>query len=114
MALADESNQQDPGILLSWARDEFSEFYSIASSNDCALFDALVLSRVAYATSVATPRKGLAADARRVLERHTNAREQEFVRFRDAVRESEPFHALADAERNKIEDILLDPPSPVT
>ena len=97
----ESSTTRDP--LLVGARRDFSAFYGIATTQEAAWFDALVLTRAAYIRAANTAAQDRLHVSAKEIEQANELDEELFVGLRGAVRRSSAFEALSDADKGHIE-----------
>jgi hypothetical protein len=89
------------------AREEFPAFFAIATPAEVSIMDAAFVGAHAYRKTVQTPRPVPENPVRHALEIVTNHAEQLLLFVRDALRQSEAFRNLPEAERARIDRELF-------
>lgn len=89
------------------AREEFPAFFAIASPAEASIMDAAFVGAHAYRKTVQTPRPAPENPVRHALEIVTNHAEQLVLFVRDALRQSDAFRNLPEAERARIDRELF-------
>jgi hypothetical protein len=94
--------------VLRAARSQFSVFYGMATAEDVAWMDSLVLSHWAYRHGTSVSRALLPDGYRQTFERACDVAEQKFMLARDRVRECETFRRLVPGHQQRIAGVLFE------
>lgn len=89
-------------FLLAEAKQRFRVFYLMASPEEEATMNALVLAHAAFLRASSAPRANLPPTLRAHLERSTDATERLFTHLREAVRASPTFARIPEGEQSQI------------
>lgn len=106
--MSQDTAPSSPSDRLTQARIRYRQFYDLASRQEGAFMDALVLAHVAFKEDMRIPRQTLPPGIRLEIEKMTDAFERLFTVLREAVRHSAAFARIDDAEQAKIERELFD------
>jgi hypothetical protein len=106
--MSQDTDSFSPADRLAQARRQFPQYYHLATKEEEAMMDALVLTHVAFQDDVRIPRQTLPPSIRGEVEKMTDAFERLFTVLRETVRASAAFSQVDDSEQAKIERELFD------
>lgn len=110
MSKEDEPRALDP--RLAQARRDFPHYYVLASAEEAALMDALVLAHHALLENIRIPRQFLSPNLRPDVEKTTDAIEGLYTVLRASVQGGGAFSQVNDAEQARMERTLFSVEAP--